>query len=60
MIWRRSSTCESGTCIEVADDGSAVYLRNSQSGLIIHATRAEWEAFRAGVIAGDFDDAATD
>lgn len=55
MNWRRSSSSESGTCIEVADDGGQVYLRSTQSGVIVHATRSEWEAFLAGAKAGEFD-----
>lgn len=55
MNWRRASGCESGTCIEVADDGDQVYLRSTQSGVIIHATRAEFDVFAAGVKAGEFD-----
>lgn len=55
--WRRSSKCEAGTCAEVkfADDG--VLMRSSLAPeTMIRLTAREWDAFLAGVVAGDFDD----
>lgn len=58
--WNRSSHC--GTdhvteqCVEVAFlEGGEVLLRSSTNPLsTITVTAAEWDAFEAGVAAGDF------
>lgn len=44
-------------CIEVEDDGDhGVVIRNTDNAAqYLYATWAEWEAFIAGVKAGDFD-----
>lgn len=59
MIWRRSSRCDSGSCVEVAQDGDTVLIRDSKLGddsPVLTFTREEWGAFRLGVLAGDFDE----
>jgi len=54
--WRRSTKCEAGTCVEVADLGEAVGLRNSTRPEIAIAIPVEtWRDFVAGVRAGEFD-----
>ena len=56
MDWNRSSFCESGACVEVADDGKGVRIRPSREpSLEIRFTRSEWAAFIDGVKNGDFD-----
>lgn len=57
LDWRRSSLCSSGACIEVAADGSSVYLRDSKAldGAVLRFTREEFAAFTAGVKGGEFD-----
>lgn len=55
--FRISSFCDMGTCVEVAglDDGS-VALRDSKVGGSPYIfTSREWDAFLAGVKAGEFD-----
>ncbi|MGC9667168.1 DUF397 domain-containing protein [Planosporangium sp. 12N6] len=54
--WRRSSFCGSGACIEVARVDEAYLLRDSKDpeGPVLTFTEAEWEAFVAGVRAGEF------
>jgi hypothetical protein len=54
--WKRSSRCDTGSCVEVAFDGDSVMLRQSASpdGLILSFTRAEWLAFIAGVKNDEF------
>lgn len=56
LIWRRSSSCEGGACILVAHDDDEVLMRDSKDpdGPTLRFTRAEWEAFRLGVLDGDF------
>lgn len=55
--WRRSSFCGNTTCVEVAHDETtgSVRVRNSwdpDRQLLFSA--AEWEAFRLGMLAGEF------
>ena len=55
--FRISSFCDYGSCVEVAglDDGT-VALRDSKVGGSPYLfTSAEWDAFVAGVKAGEFD-----
>lgn len=59
ISWRRSSRCGThGSCVEVADlaDGQ-VAVRDGKipaTSPILVFTAAEWHAFVAGVMAGDF------
>lgn len=57
MQWRRSSACDSASCVEVAyDDDNGVLMRNSdRPDVWLAFSRAEWTAFLAGVKQGDFD-----
>ncbi|GLY05895.1 MULTISPECIES: DUF397 domain-containing protein [Actinoplanes] len=54
--WRRSRHCANGTCVEVARIGDQFLIRDSKNvgGAPLAFSRAEWEAFVAGVKAGDF------
>jgi hypothetical protein len=58
-VWRRSTFCSAGTCIEVASrtDGSVV-IRDSKNAAQppLVFTRDEMRAWIAGVKAGEFDD----
>ena len=56
--WRRSSFCSQDSCIEVRKlrSGAIEVRAGKYQGMI--ATSAEWEAFVAGIKAGDFDDLA--
>lgn len=52
--------CESSGCIEVAETkGGDVLLRDSKDpdGPVLHFSRQEWDAFAAGIRAGDLDQA---
>lgn len=54
--WQRASACESGHCVEVSRDRSEVLVRNSAEPVVtLRFTDAEWEAFRRGMAAGEFD-----
>lgn len=57
-VFRRSSYCAAGTCVEVAlDSGEEVMVRDGKqaAGATLRFTVDEWEAFIAGVKAGEFD-----
>jgi hypothetical protein len=58
LVWRKSSYSHTNGCVEVAftDDGEHVCVRNSRlrEHLRLTFTRAEWNAFEAGVRAGEF------
>ncbi|MEU7825875.1 DUF397 domain-containing protein [Catellatospora sp. NPDC049133] len=54
--WRKSQRCGDQACVEVAQLGQDVILRDSKDreGPVLRFTRAEWDAFVEGVEAGDF------
>lgn len=54
--WRRSGHCSAGSCVEVARMGEDFLIRDSKepNGMPLRFTTAEWDAFVAGVKAGDF------
>jgi hypothetical protein len=54
-MWQRASFCNSGMCVEVQITPTFVFVRNSEGGPVVTASRAEWRAFCAGVAAGEFD-----
>ena len=56
--WRVSKTCDGGACVMVKRDGELILFGNTTrpDGLKMSYTRAEFEAFAAGVKRGDFDD----
>jgi hypothetical protein len=55
-VWRRSTRCVSDHhCVEVADLGDAVGLRNSQRPeLSLSLSRQAWQQFIDGIEAGEF------
>lgn len=56
-IWRKSSACETNTCLEVSHSNGLLWLRNStRPGVTVSCTTVEWESFRDALIRGDFDD----
>lgn len=57
LVWRKSSASGAGNCAEVAFDGDAVLLRNSQhpSGPMLSFSHSEWDAFLTGARDGEFD-----
>jgi hypothetical protein len=57
--WRKSSfSTTASNCVELADVGSAVLMRDSKhpEGGALGFTRAELAAFVAGAKAGEYDD----
>jgi hypothetical protein len=57
LQWSRSSRCASNGCVEVAQDGDLVLLRDSKSPgtAPLQFTQKEWSAFLAGARDGEFD-----
>lgn len=55
MNWKRSSFCESNGCVEVAVDDRVTYVKADHGPEILVFTAEEWNAFVAGVKAGEFD-----
>jgi hypothetical protein len=57
LTWRRSSYCNSTTCVEVAHDRDRVLVRDSkiQNGPALEFSLPEWRAFLRGVFDGEFD-----
>ncbi|MEV4414829.1 DUF397 domain-containing protein [Catellatospora sp. NPDC049609] len=54
--WMKAKRCDTNACVEVALIGQDIALRDSKdpSGPVLRFTRQEWDAFVAGVGAGDF------
>jgi hypothetical protein len=59
VVWHKSSYSggASGNCVEVADAGEHVYVRNTRdkNGAVLEFSAAEWDAFLAGARDGEFD-----
>jgi predicted secreted Zn-dependent protease len=60
LNWRKSRTCESGACVQVARRGDHILVGNTNNpdGQVSEFTTDEWRNFLAGVKMGDFDDIA--
>lgn len=56
-LWRKSARCGTSACVEVAKVGDSFLVRDSKNpaGPTLNFTPAEWEAFAAGMAAGDFE-----
>jgi hypothetical protein len=53
-FWRRSSRCESGSCVEVAITRAEVYVRSSDDPDVeLKFSRSEWVEFLAAVKEGE-------
>ena len=55
--WRTASFCAAGECVEVAQGGDLIILRDSTQphGSMLHYGAAEWRSFIRTVKAGEFD-----
>ena len=59
--WRKSSRCETNTCLEISRSNGLLWLRNStRPGVAVSCTTVEWESFRDALIRGEFDDLAAE
>jgi hypothetical protein len=54
--WRKSTRCDSASCVEVAFVNGSVGMRDSKvaDGPILRLSEQSWASFVAGVRAGDF------
>jgi len=55
--WTRSSFCNADQpmCVEVLADIDTIRVRDSKApSVTLEFTRAEWDSFLAGVLAGEF------
>ena len=58
VMWRKSSrSLDTNACVETAQADDTMLVRDSKDpdGAILRFTTAEWNAFVAGVRAGEFD-----
>lgn len=55
--WRKSSRCGTSTCVEIARHGDHYLIRDSKNpdAPALQFSAAEWNAFVAGIEAGEFD-----
>jgi hypothetical protein len=55
--WRKSSFCQAGECVEVAQLNEEIILRSTRSpSAVVRLTADEWHAFAQGMRAGEFDE----
>jgi len=55
--WRKSTTSDSGGCVEVAYAGGVVGVRDTKAngqGPVLEFSEQEWTAFLAGTSRGEF------
>jgi hypothetical protein len=59
VMWRRSSRCGSGACVEMSSDSEVVYLRDAKdpSGPQLTFSHETWRAWIAGLKDDDVDTA---
>lgn len=57
LPWRKSSYSNSGNCVEIAEPGAGVAVRDSKNptGPALQFTADAWSAFLADVHSGAFD-----
>jgi hypothetical protein len=55
--WRKSSSCEGGTCVEIGSQSDRIAMRDakSQHSPVLLFTHTEWTEFLDGVRNGEFD-----
>jgi len=57
LVWKRSSRCDAGACVEVSAADEAVAVRDSKlaDSPILWFSSAGWTAFLDALKAGEFD-----
>lgn len=57
LKFKKSTFCGNGSCVEVATTGDDFFVRDSKNpqGPVLRFTSAEWQAFLAGAVAGQFN-----
>ena len=58
IVWRTSSFCQSGECVEVGAVDGMVFLRDSKTPQVgpLRYTADEFRSFVRAIVAGEFDD----
>jgi hypothetical protein len=57
IVWRKSSYCAAGECIEIAQKNDVILMRSTLAPrAVVRFTAAEWRAFSQGLQAGEFRD----
>jgi hypothetical protein len=55
--WRKASFCQSGECVEVAEQNGMIILRDSKAPRrVLRYSTEEWQSFVLGIKAREFDD----
>jgi hypothetical protein len=57
-VWRKSTLCFSGECVEVSAHDGMVLMRDSKNPLgdVLRYSADEWRSFVRAVQSGQFDD----
>ena len=56
-VWHHGRQCDGGACVEIAPVNEAIMVRSSvRPDTVLTWSRDEWQAFRADVKAGLFDE----
>lgn len=54
LDWRRAKACSGGQCVEVANTGDVVLVRDSKNpGNELRFSASAWEEFTQGVLGGE-------
>jgi hypothetical protein len=55
--WRKASFCASNECVEVAQRGDMIVLRDSGQphDSMLRCAAEDWESFMRGIKSGEFD-----
>ncbi len=56
-MWRRSTRCDSGACVEVAFENGTVAMRDAKhvDGPVLTFTDQAWTTFLDGIRTGEFE-----
>jgi hypothetical protein len=53
--WRKASFCQSGECVEVAEQDGMIVMRNSKEhGQVLNFTTGVWKTFVRRIKVGEF------
>jgi hypothetical protein len=57
LVWRKATSSEAGSCVEVAHSEKAVFVRDSKNpeGTVLQITRSRWSEFLQTIQDGKYD-----